>query len=326
MLGAILALIVAVVAGLVGLFLLRKEPMLAAGYLAAAAVLVSYVIYAQRRSVALVQEEAQRSAEAAERAFERLRSSPELTTGVTLRWRARTYVAFVLLLVASGAAVVWGWNERIWLALGLGAPIFAWAAKSLLARLAEPDVMRVGPAGIEDLIRFGMIPWQDVTKVFLHEYEVKGTKAADLSIEVRDPAAYLSRLGPLARLSRRAETLGLSNDLRFQLQTLNVAPGVLFRVIRAFHERALPAGAISGTDSFYMVDLEGAKLKQALVELAQSGRHEELVARMDAVIKADKERLSTTRVQAEKTNWAAIVVVVLLLVFALLLGAGVFSR
>lgn len=110
-----------------------------------------------------------------------------------------------------------------------------------------------------------------------------------------------------------------------------MAPLVLFRLIRAFHERALPAGAISASDNFYMVDLEGARLKQLMGELAKTSgaptsRHEELVARMDAVLKADKERFSRTRVQAEKTNWPLIVVVVLALLMALLFGAGVFSR
>lgn len=42
--------------------------------------------------------------------------------------------------------------------------------------------------------------------------------------------------------------------------------------------------------------------------------------------KTDKERLSRTQVQAEKTSWALIVVVVLALLMALLFGAGVFSR
>lgn len=295
MLGAVLAVFGVLVLGLLGISAgVGRELMPATGYFIAVALLIGYIVYAQRRSTALVQEEAQASREQAEQAFERLRSSPELTTGVTLRWRARTYVLFVVILIGAGAAAVWGWNERIWLALGLGAPIFAWAAKSLLGRLAEPDVMRVGPQGIEDLIRFGTIPWQDVTKVFLHEYEIKGTKVADLSIEVRDPAAYLSRLGPLARLSHRAETLGLSTDLRFRLQTLNMAPGVLFRIIRAFHERALPAGAISGSGPFYMVDLEGAKLKALMDELENIGGGPippDLAVRMDAAIKADKAAL-----------------------------------
>jgi hypothetical protein len=289
MLGAILALIMAVIAGLVGVLLLAKDPMMAVGYLAAAALLVAYVLYAQRRSVALEKEEARRSGEEASQAFDRLRSSPEFTTGVTLRWRARTYFLFVVLLAALGAATVWGWYESLWLLVGLCVPMFAWAAKSLLARLAEPDVMRVGPQGIEDLVRFGTIPWQDVTQVFLHESEIKGTKVSELSLEVRDPAAYLSRLGPLARLARRAETLGFRRDLRFPLQTLNMAPGVVFRVIRAFHERTLPPGAISGADHFYMVDLEGAELKAIMAELDKIGAGPlpaDLAARMDAAIKA----------------------------------------
>jgi hypothetical protein len=162
---------------------------------------------------------------------------------------------------------LWGWNARAWLPITLGGLVFAWAAKSLLARLAEPDILLVGPSGIEDKIRFGPIPWQDIEKVFLHQFEIKGSKGATLSVGVRDPAAYRARLSPLGRLSLRADTLGISDDLRFQLQTLDMAPPVLFRVIRAFHERALPAGAISGSDSFYMVDLEGAKLKQAMAAL-----------------------------------------------------------
>ncbi len=331
MLGTILALMVALVAVLVGILLLRNEPWVAMAYFAGAAALIGYIVYAQRRSTALVDEEAKKLREEADQVFQRLHASPELASGVTLRWRTRTYVAFVVLLLGAGAIVLWGWNARAWLPITLGGLVFAWAAKSLLARLAEPDVLLVGPSGIEDKIRFGLIPWQDIQKVFLHQFEVKGTKGATLSIGVRDAAAYLGRLGPFARLSLRADTLGLSDDLTFQLQTLNMAPLVLFRAIRAFHERALPAGAITGSDNFYMVDLEGARLKQLMGELekmpgAPGRRSEELVARMDAALKADKERFSRTRVEVQKTNWVLIIVVVLALLVAALFGAGVFSR
>jgi hypothetical protein len=243
MLGAVLALLVTLITALVGVLLLHKEPWVAMAYFAVAAVLIGYVLYAQRRSTALVEEEAKQAREEADQVFRRLHASPELASGVTLRWRARTYVGFIVLLLGAGAVVVWGCNAREWLPITLGGLMCAWAAKCLLARLAEPDVLLVGPSGIEDKIRFGLIPWQDIQKVFLHQFEIKASKGATLSIGVRDPAAYLARLSPLGRLSLRAETLGLSNDLDFQLQTLNMAPLVLFRLIRAFHERTLPAGA-----------------------------------------------------------------------------------
>lgn len=178
-----------------------KELMPALGYFVAVAALIGYIVYAGRRSTALVEEEAQQVREEADRVFHRLDASPELTGGVTLRWRARTYVAFIVLLLAAGAVVVWGWGARPWLLLALGGLTFAWAAKSLLTRLAEPDILLVGPSGIEDKIRFGLIPWQDIEKVFLHQFEVKGRKGATLSVGVRDPAAYLARLGPIGRLS-----------------------------------------------------------------------------------------------------------------------------
>ncbi len=308
-----------------------------AGFFAAVAALVGYIVYAQRRTVALVKEEAERSREEADRVFERLSASGTLMTGVSLRWRARTYVGFIVVLVAAGAAGVWAWSERSWLLLALCGLGFAWAAKSLLTRLGEPEVLRVGPMGIEDKIRFGLIPWQDIESVSLHEYEIKGTKAASLSIGVRDPKAYTQRLGPLARLSLRADTLGFSDDLRFQLQTLDMEPLSIFRVIRVYHERTLPAGAIFGTGNYYRVDLEGAKMKKVMAELEKTfagsaaapgpptRQQEELVARMDALLKAGNEQISKTRAQAEKTNWPAIIAVVAALLISLLIGAGVFK-
>ena len=335
-LGAIFAVFAAIVVGLIGISPVGKEVMPAAGFFAVVAALVGYVVYAHRRTGALLKEEAESSRNEADRAFEQLSASPTLMTGVSLRWRARTYTLFIVVLVGAGAGGVAAWSAQSWLLLGLCALGFVWAAKNLLARLAEPEVLRVGPLGIEDKIRFGLIPWQDIQSVFLHEYEIKGTKAASLSIGVRDPKAYALRLGPLARFSRRAETLVPSDDIRFQLQTLDMAPLAIFRVIRAFHERALPAGAIFGTDNYYRVDLEGVKLKQLMAELEKSvgsasasgaptRQQEELLARMDGLLKADKERISSPpRAPVEKTNWVAIVAVVTILLAALLYG--VFKR
>jgi hypothetical protein len=338
-LGAIFALLAVIVLGILGIASVGEDLMPQAGVFAAfVALLLGFIVYAQRRATALVKDEAKLSREEADRAFERLSASPALTTGVTVRWRARTYVLFLVVLVAAGAVATGAWSERSWLLLALAGLSFAWAAKALLARLREPDVLQVGPMGIEDKIGFGLIPWRDIESVFLHEYEIKGTKAASLSIGVRDPGAYSRRLGPVARFWSRAETLGISDAIRLQIQTLDIAAPVLFRVIRAFHERAVPAGAIWGTDNYYQVDLGGAKLKQVMAELEKtfagpapaSGvptkRQEELMARMDAVIKAENERISTTRARAEKTNWAAILAVVLALLIALLVGAGVFNR
>jgi hypothetical protein len=107
-------------------------------------------------------------------------------------------------------------------------------------------------------------------RIHRREYEIKGTKAATLSIGVRDPEAYSRRLGPIARFLLRVGTLGFSDDIRFELQTLDMAPLALFRLIRAFHERVLPAGAISGTDSYYRVDLEGGKLKEVMADLEKT--------------------------------------------------------
>jgi len=337
-LGAIFAVFAVIVVGMIGISPVGKEVMPPAGFFAAVATLVGYIVYAQRRTVALVKEEAERSGEEADRALERLSASGALMTGVAVRWRARTYIGFTVVLVAAGAVGAGAWSARSWWLLALCGLLFAWAAKNLLARLGEPEVLRISPMGIEDKLRFGLIPWQDIVSVFLHEYEIKGTKAASLSIGVRDPGAYARRLGPVARFSHRAETLGFSNDIQFQVQTLDMAPLALFRLIRAFHERTLPAGAIFGTANYYRVDREGAKMKQVMAELektlagsasasgAPTRQQEELMARMDALLKADNERISSTRTPVEKTNWPLVLLVVIGLLIAALVGAGVFKR
>ena len=302
-----------------------------AGHFAAIVALVGFIVYAHRRTTALVKEEAEQSRREADRALEPLSVSTALATDLTLRWRAGTYVSLIVLLVVLGAAAAWMWSERSWLLLGLSGLMFAWTAKMLLGRVREPDVLRVRPMGIEDSIGVGLIPWQDIKSVFLHESEIKGTKSTSLSIEVRD--AYLQRLGPVARFGVRLGTLGSGNTIRIQVQTLNMAPLALFRLIRAFHERALPAGAISGNDGYYVVDLPFGELKQIMAELQKTAsasggprRAEELAARMDTLIKADIERISRPPAPAEKTNWAAIIALVLALLIALLVGAAAFTR
>jgi hypothetical protein len=337
MLGTVAALLALVVLGFAGLWFAAQKVMPPAWFFAAVVALIAYVVHAHRRTNALVKEEANLSREEADRVFEQLR--PEaFTTGISLRWRARTYVISIVVLAGTGAGAALGWAERSWLMLGLCGFMFLWVAKSLLARLAEPDVLVIGPTGIEDKVRYGLIPWQDIENAHLHEYEIKGTKAASLSIGVRDPQVYSQRLGPLARFSQRAETLGISKDLRFQLQALDMAPLAVFRAIRAFHERVVPAGAIDGTDNCYRVDAEAARLKEVLAELektvaesprASGGltpRQRELLARMDATIKADGERLSKNLARARRTNRAAMLALVVAAVVALLAGAGIFTR
>jgi hypothetical protein len=335
-LGTILAVLPLIVLGFIAISPSRS--LMHAGHFAAIAALLGFIVYAHRRTKALLKEEAEQSREQADRAVAQMASGTALTNGVTLRWRARTWVLSIVLLAGLGAAAAWAWSERSWLLLSLSGLMLAGIAKMLLARIREPDVLRVGTLGLEETSGVGLISWQDIESVFLHEAEVKGTKTASLSIKVRDPAAYLQRLGPVARFSRRLNTLGIGDALQIQLQTLDMAPLALFRVIRAFHERTLPAGAISGTDRYYAVDLQLAELKRVTAELqktlaepasASGGptrRQEELAARMDALIKADLERLSKTVVQARKTNRATIIVVSLALLIVLLAGAAVFGR
>jgi hypothetical protein len=241
------------------------------------------------------------------------------------------------MLVATAAAAAAGWAERSWFMLVLGSLVLIWVVRMLLARLAEPVVLRIGPLGIEDTTRFGRIPWQDIESVFLHEYEIKGTKTATLSIGVREPETYAQRLGPVARFWLRIETLGSGGDIRFQVHTLDMAPLAIFRLIRVFHERVLPAGALFGTDNSYRVDIEGGKLNELMAELEKSfaeltpasgmpsRRQEELMARMNALLKTDNERVSRSCAQVGKTNRAAILAIVIGLLIALLAGAKVFG-
>ena len=264
MLGTIFAVLAAIVLALIAIAAAITGALPeAAAAVAAVAVLVGYVVYAHRRTSALLKEESELARAKADSEFEGL-SATALASGVSVRWRARTYVVLMVLLAAAAFGVDIGWNERAWPMLGASALCVVWFAKMLLARLAEPEVLHDGPIGIEDKARFGLIPWADIKRVFLHEYRIKGSKMATLSIGVRDPGAYRQRLGPLKRFFVRAETPGIGDDIRIQVQALSMAPAVLFRVIRAFHERVVPAGAIEGRDNLYMVDVEFAKLKQLM--------------------------------------------------------------
>ena len=268
-LGSILAVFPLIALGFVALSPGGRE-LMHAGHFAAIVALLGFVVYAHRRTTALVNEEAEQSRREADRALEPLSVSTALATGLTLRWRAGTYVRLIVLLVALGAAAAWMWSERSWLLLGLSSLMFAWTAKMLLGRVREPDVLRVGPMGIEDSTGVGLISWQDIKSVFLHESEIKGTKTASLSIDVRDPEAYLQRLDPVARFGVRLGPRGFGDAIRIQVQTLDMAPLALFRLIRAFHERALPAGAISGVDNYYVVDLPFGELEQIMAELRKT--------------------------------------------------------
>ena len=317
MLGAIFALLAAIVLGLLGVSPMGKELAPPAGFFAASALLVAYVAFAQRRATALLKEEAERNRDRAERAFHELSAGPALTTGVSLRWRTRTYVLSIVMLLGAAAGAALGWSEGAWVVAGGSGLAFAWIAKALLARLAEPEVLLVGPQGIEDRMRYGLIPWRDIEGVIFQEREVKGTKVATLSLDVREPEAYLQRLGPLARLSRRAEVLGLDDDIRLQLHGLDMAPRAVFRLIRAFHEKAVPAGAIEANDNLYRVDVEGAKLKALMADLQASptpASREALLARMEALAQQDRERLSQVRARVRKTQWTAIAVVIVFVI------------
>ncbi|HEX6295348.1 MAG TPA: hypothetical protein VFZ74_02115 [Burkholderiales bacterium] len=333
-LGAIFALFALVLLGILALSPAGRELMPQAGFFGAIALLVGYIVYAKGRTTALLKEEADASREEAERAFEQLCAGPALTTGVSLRWRARTYVVAVVVLLGAAAVAALGWSEGSWVVLGASGLVFAWVAKALLARLAEPEMLLVSPQGIEDRRRYGLISWQDIESVFLHEYEIKGTKAAVLSITVREPEAYMQRLAPLARFLLRAERLGLSQDIRLPLQGLDMAPLAVFRLIRAFHERTLPAGAIEGNDNFYTVDVEAARLKQLMADFektravpgsasgAKTRRQEELLARMEGLTKADRDRALQTRARARKTQWTAVAVAIALVIAVLLAAAA----
>lgn len=337
MLGAIVAVFAVLVLGIIALASAGRNVIALAGSIAGIAVLVAYILYAHRRTNALLKEEADLSREQADRAFEQLKASQALTTAVSLRWRARTHVAAIVLVIATAGGAALGWAKGLWLLLVLSGLGFILLVKTLLGRFAEPVVLRIGPTGIEDLGRFGLIPWQDIERVSLHEYEMKGTRAASLSIGVRDPVAYSRRVGALARFWLRAETLGIGDEIQFQLQALDMAPPAVFRVVRAFHERVLPDGALSGTDNFYQVDIEGAKLNELMAELENSvaaspasaapgRRHEELMARMDALVKADTEKMSRTLARARKTSRAGTILTIsVALLFAAWVAAKIFG-
>lgn len=336
MLGVVLAVFPLILLGFVaispgGMDLMREW------HYAVIVALLGYIVYAQRRTTALLKEEAEESRQEADRALAPLNLSTTLGTGLILRWRARTYLGLLVMLIVLGASAAWAWSERSWLLLALCGLMLAWTASALLGRIREPDALRIGPEGIEDTIGVGLIPWQDIRSVSLLQSEIKGTKTASLSIDVSE--AYLQRLGPVARLRIRLDTLGYSDAIRIQVHTLDMAPLALFRLIRAFHERTLPAGAISGKDEFYMVDLPFGELKQVMAELdktlvgpasASGGptpRQEELMVRLDAVVKAHQEQTSMTLARADKVRrWPAIVAVLLVVLTMLLVGTVVLSR
>jgi hypothetical protein len=336
MLGVVLAVFLLILFGFVAISRGGMDLMRAWYYVAIVAVL-GYIVYAQRRTTALLKEEAEQSREEADRALAPLNLSATLGTGLTLRWRARTYVGLLVMLIVLGASAAWAWSERSWLLLALCGVMLAWAARALVGRIREPEVLRIGPIGIEDTIGVGLIPWQDIKSVSLQQSEIKGTKTASLSIDVRED--YLQRLGPVARFRIGLDTLGFGDAIRIQVQTLDMVPLALFRLIRAFHERTLPAGAISGNDGYYVVDLPLGELKQVMAELdktlvgpasASGGltrRQEELTARLDAVLKAHQEQTSMTLARADKVRrWPAIVAVLLALLIMALLGTHVLSR
>jgi hypothetical protein len=335
MLGVVLAVFPLILFGFVAIS--RGLDLMRAWHYAAIVALLGYIVYAQRRTTALLKEEAEQSRQEADRVLAPLNLSATLATGLTLRWRTRTYVGLLVALIVLGASAAWAWNERSWLLLALCGLMLAWTARALLGRIREPDALRIGTTGIEDTIGVGLIPWQDIKSVSLLQSEIKGTKIASLSIDVRE--AYLQRLSPLARFRIRLDTLGFGDAIRIQVHTLDMPPLALFRLIRAFHERSVPAGGISGNDQFYMVDLPFGELKQVVAELektlagpasasgAPTRKQEELAARLDAVVKAHQEQASMTLARADKVRrWPAIVAILLAVLIVVLVGAHMSGR
>ena len=334
------AFLAVIVLGILGIAAVNEDLMPQAGAsVGVAALLLGYVAYAQRRTSKLLREEATQSGEEADREFARLSQGPAMTTGVTLRWRPRTYLMHVLALALLGIGLAWGRFEESWIIVAFFAAPLLLLARALFGRLRSPEVLRVGPAGIEDEVKFGLIPWQDVESASLYEDELKGVKVASLTIGVKDPEPYVRRLGPLARLWLRAETLGGSDAIRIQLQTLDMAPSTLFRIVRGFHERTLPAGAIFSLGNYYQVDIAGGKLRQAMAEAdkefealkaspgtAPTARLEELLARVETLgrdeLKASRERGDRYAARIKKAKpWLVLTIGLLVaLVILVLLG------
>src|SRR5687767_2896729 len=117
MLGVVLAVFLLILFGFVaitrgGMDLMREW------HYAAIVALLGYIVYAQRRTTALLKEEAEESRQEADRALAPLNMSTTLATGLTVRWRTRTYVGLVIMLIALGAFAAWAWGQRSWLLLG----------------------------------------------------------------------------------------------------------------------------------------------------------------------------------------------------------------
>jgi hypothetical protein len=196
--------------------------------------------------------------------------------------------------------------------------------------------------GIDDRGRFGLIPWQDIESVSLYEDEVKSAKIAGLTVNVRDPEPYVRRLRPLARFWARAEMMGGSAAIRIQLHTLDLAPSTLFRVVRGFHERTLPAGAILCLGNYYQVDPEGGRLRQAMAEVnrelealsadpaaAPTARLEELMERVKTLdreeLKASRERSDRVLAQIKKEKPRLVLAIGLLIALAVVALLGVYG-
>lgn len=226
-------------------------------YGVAAATFAWLVWLAKKRSKALQGEQTLVSRLTTEQFFDTFLQGPESVSGVGIKWNLGTCLISGVLAAALCLGTLILAQKGLWVIAGICGLLGAVVARSLVSILRQPERLHIGPQGLTDHSRFGVIPWAAIDKVSLVESHIKGVTKAMLHVKVDSIQPYLGRIGPVKRW---LWTLDPAADvIPFPLQGHDVLPLSVFQVVRHFHERALPPGSISGEDNLYMVDRNGPR-------------------------------------------------------------------
>jgi len=262
---SVLAL-VAVFAATTGVFIaaagfLRGAPGAGLGGTAIVVAAIAAIAFAYRRARSLLHDERLADVNAADAAATEALAGLGVASVFVARVRWRTYLVLLLATGVGGAAIALGLHVRSYLFAALGLLVAVPVGRVLYRALCSRAALVVDWRGIDDRLHYGFIPWADVREATVYEdFARRLMPQAELELRLRNVAQYRARRDWLARLT--VKTSRWRDRVLIQLGTLDQPPRAVLRAMISFHERTLPEGAISFSDTRYEVDEHGPRRRE----------------------------------------------------------------
>jgi hypothetical protein len=261
---------------------------------------IGFVAHADRRTKELEEEEVAEAAARAEGAVERWEGEGRSTFVAHIRLRTYLLSAVVVLIFLAGVAFG---------VLGKSLLFTAISGAALLATLPRAtkyfrnhEALVIGPLGIDDRLRYGLIPWSDIRAAHLFETETRGVRIAELMLEVKDRSHYSARQGFASRLLGSNARPG--NTLRVPLQILDLPAQTIISIARMQHEKVAPQGSLLGSDAGYAIDESWAKVRtinDRSIAMMKTLSEEKKQAQQDPRFESDHARKAVLEAKVNRT-------------------------